>query len=56
MTISRSIHVAANGIISFLFYGWVIQRKTNIIGYTLYPESKKMVQMNLFTKEIESQM
>ena len=24
MTISRSIHVAANGIISFFFYGWVI--------------------------------
>ena len=24
MTISRSIHVSANGIISFFFYGWVI--------------------------------
>ena len=24
MTISRSIHVAANGIISFFFYGWVM--------------------------------
>ena len=29
----------------------VSQRKTNIIRYRLYVESKKMVQMNLFTKQ-----
>ena len=28
----------------------VSQRKTNIIWYQLYVESKKMIQMNLFTK------
>ena len=28
----------------------VSQRKTNIIGYHLYVGSKKMTQMNLFTK------
>ena len=27
------------------------QTKTNIIGYHLYVESKKIVQMNLFTKQ-----
>ena len=29
----------------------VSQRKINIIGYCLYVESKKMVQMNLFAKQ-----
>ena len=29
----------------------VRQKKTNIIWYCLYVESKKMVQMNLFTKQ-----
>ena len=29
----------------------VSQRKTNIILYHLYVESKKMIQMNLFTKQ-----
>ena len=29
----------------------VSQRKTNIIWYHLYVESKKMIQMNLFTKQ-----
>ena len=29
----------------------VSQRKTNIICYLLYVESKKMVQMNLLTKQ-----
>ena len=29
----------------------VSQRKTNIIRYCLYVESKKMVQMNLFIKQ-----
>ena len=29
----------------------VRQRKTNIIWYHLYVESKKMIQMNLFTKQ-----
>ena len=29
----------------------VSQRKTNIICYHLYVESKKMIQMNLFTKQ-----
>ena len=29
----------------------VRQRKTNIIWYHLYAESKKMIQMNLFTKQ-----
>ena len=29
----------------------VIQRKTNIIWYHLYVESKKMIQMNLITKQ-----
>ena len=29
----------------------VSQTKTNIICYRLYVESKKMVQMNLFTKQ-----
>ena len=29
----------------------VSQRKTNIIRYHLYEESKEMVQMNLFTKQ-----
>ena len=29
----------------------VSQRKANIIWYHLYVESKKMIQMNLFTKQ-----
>ena len=29
----------------------VSQRKTNIMWYHLYVESKKMIQMNLFTKQ-----
>ena len=29
----------------------ISQTKTNIIGYHLYVESKKIVQMNLFTKQ-----
>ena len=29
----------------------VSQRKTNIIWYQLYVESKKMIQMNLYTKQ-----
>ena len=29
----------------------VSQRKTNTIWYCLYVESKKMMQMNLFTKQ-----
>ena len=29
----------------------VRQRKTNIIWYHLYVESKKMIQMSLFTKQ-----
>ena len=29
----------------------ISQRKTNIIQYHLYAESKKMIQMNLFTKQ-----
>ena len=29
----------------------VSQTKTNIIWYHLYVESKKMIQMNLFTKQ-----
>ena len=29
----------------------ISQRKTNIIQYHLYAESKKMVQMNIFTKQ-----
>ena len=29
-------------------------RKTNIIRYHLYVESKKMIQMNLFTKQKET--
>ena len=33
----------------------VRQRKTNIIWYHFYVESKKMIQMNLFTKQIDSQ-
>ena len=32
----------------------VRQRKTNIICYRLHVESKKLVQMNLFTKQKES--
>ena len=34
----------------------VSQRKTNILLYHLYVESKKRVQMNLYTKQIELQM
>ena len=34
----------------------VSQTETNITGYRLYVESKKMVQMNLFTKHKQSQM
>ena len=34
----------------------VSQRKTNTILHHLHVESKDMVQMNLFTKQIESQM
>ena len=30
---------------------YVRQRKTNIIWYHFYVESKKMIQMNLFTKQ-----
>ena len=30
---------------------YVRQRKTNIILYHLYVESKKVIQMNLFTKQ-----
>ena len=33
----------------------VRQKKTNIICYHLYVESKKMIQMNLFTKHKHSQ-
>ena len=33
----------------------VRQRKTNIIWCRLHVESKKMIQMNLFTKQIDSQ-
>ena len=33
----------------------VSQTKTNIIWYHLYVESKRMIQMNLFTKQIGSQ-
>ena len=32
----------------------VSQRKTNTILYHLYMEPKKMIQMNLFTKEKQS--
>ena len=32
----------------------VSHRKTNIIWYHLYVESKKMIQMNLFTKQKQS--
>ena len=34
----------------------VRQRKTNIIRYGLYMESKKMIQMNLFTEQIDLQI
>ena len=34
----------------------VRQRKTNIIWYGLYVESKKMIQMNLFTKQTHTEV
>ena len=33
----------------------VSQRKTNIIQYCLYVESKNMIQMKLFTKQKQTQ-
>ena len=37
--------------LEMIVLGEVSQRKTNIIWYRLYVESKKMIQMNLFTEQ-----
>ena len=38
--------------LEFIILSEVNQRKTNIIWYPLHMESKKMLQMNLFTKQL----
>ena len=37
--------------LKIIIFSEVSQRKTNIICYHLHVESKKMIQMNLFTKQ-----
>ena len=48
----KSVSFAATWMdLQIIILSEVSQRKTNIIWYHLYVESKKMIQMNLFTKQ-----
>ena len=39
-----------DGLLGIITQSEISQKKTNIIWYHLYVESKKMIQMNLFIK------